>query len=91
MATVGVIGGSGLYQIEGIQDVKEVEVKTPFGDPSDSIVVGNLSGVRCAFLPRHARGHTKVFKCKKCGQQFRSQRKARDEHQAACQARQQQP
>ena len=47
MATVGIIGGSGLYQIEGMQDVKEVEFKTPFGDPSDKFITGNfeLSGI----------------------------------------------
>ena len=56
-ATVGVIGGSGLYQIEGLHDTVEVNVSTPFGDPSDSIVVGELSGVHVAFLPRHGRGH----------------------------------
>lgn len=54
---VGVIGGSGLYDIPGIEDVEEMKVKTPFGDPSDRIVVGRLAGVRCAFLPRHGRGH----------------------------------
>lgn len=54
---VAVIGGSGLYEIPGVTDVKEVRVKTPFGDPSDAIVLGTLSGVRCAFLPRHGRGH----------------------------------
>jgi len=57
MATVGVIGGSGLYQIEGIQDVKEVEVKTPFGDPSDKFLTGTLEGTPVVFLPRHGRGH----------------------------------
>ncbi|MBF0569538.1 MAG: S-methyl-5'-thioadenosine phosphorylase [Candidatus Omnitrophica bacterium] len=57
MATVGVIGGSGLYQIEGIQDVKEVEVKTPFGDPSDKFMTGVLDGTPVVFLPRHGRGH----------------------------------
>ena len=56
-ATVGVIGGSGLYQIDGLIDAQEVNVSTPFGDPSDSIVVGELAGVRVAFLPRHGRGH----------------------------------
>lgn len=54
---IAVIGGSGVYEIEGIEDLQEINVKTPFGDPSDSIVVGKLGGVRCAFLPRHARGH----------------------------------
>ena len=56
-ARIGVIGGSGLYQIEGLTDVKEVRVKTPFGDPSDVITIGNLDDVRVAFLPRHGRGH----------------------------------
>lgn len=56
-ATVGVIGGSGLYQIEGMRGATEVAVSTPFGDPSDSIVVGEIDGARVAFLPRHGRGH----------------------------------
>jgi 5'-methylthioadenosine phosphorylase len=54
---VAIIGGSGTYEIEGIKGLKEVKVKTPFGDPSDVIVVGELEGVMCAFLPRHGRGH----------------------------------
>ena len=54
---LGVIGGSGLYQIEGLTDVEEVRVKTPFGDPSDAITLGTLEGERVAFLPRHGRGH----------------------------------
>ena len=56
-ARVAVIGGSGLYEMEGLTDVHEVAPKTPFGDPSDSIVVGRLEGVPVAFLPRHGRGH----------------------------------
>src|SRR4030043_2177764 len=56
-AKVGVIGGSGLYEIEGLADVKEVRVKTPFGDPSDAIMVGTLEKTKIAFLPRHAKGH----------------------------------
>ncbi len=56
-ARIGVIGGSGLYQMEGMTDVRDVRVKTPFGDPSDVITVGALEGVPVAFLPRHARGH----------------------------------
>ena len=56
-ATLGFIGGSGLYDIEGLTDRREVEVSTPFGVPSDSIVTGSLDGVRVAFLPRHGRGH----------------------------------
>ena len=54
---VGVIGGSGLYEMEGLEDVRPVSLKTPFGDPSDSFVVGCLEGVKIAFLPRHGRGH----------------------------------
>jgi len=57
MATVGVIGGSGLYQIEGIEGIKEVAVKTPFGDPSDVFFTGTLEGTPVVFLPRHGRGH----------------------------------
>ena len=56
-AKIGVIGGSGLYQIEGRADIEEVKVKTPFGEPSDAITVGNLEGTRVAFLPRHGKGH----------------------------------
>jgi 5'-methylthioadenosine phosphorylase len=52
-----VIGGSGLYAMPGLSDVTEHKVSTPFGDPSDVIVVGTLSGQRVAFLPRHGRGH----------------------------------
>lgn len=54
---VGVIGGSGLYEIEGIEKLNEVRVPTPFGDPSDAFITGELSGVSCVFLPRHGRGH----------------------------------
>lgn len=57
VAKLAVIGGTGFYQMEGIQDVEEVQVSTPFGEPSDSIVVGTLGGQRVAFLPRHGRGH----------------------------------
>ena len=56
-STVGVIGGSGLYEIEGLTDVEELSLDTPFGKPSDNVVVGTLAGVRVAFLPRHGRGH----------------------------------
>ena len=56
-AVVGVIGGSGLYQIEGLTGVREVELATPFGAPSDAYVTGVLGGVRMVFLPRHGRGH----------------------------------
>ena len=54
---VGVIGGSGLYDMEGLEEVQNVSLKTPFGDPSDSFTVGRLEGVQVAFLPRHGKGH----------------------------------
>ncbi len=54
---VGVIGGSGLYEMEGLTDVTQVSVETPYGKPSDDLVIGTLDGVRVAFLPRHGRGH----------------------------------
>ena len=56
-AKVGVIGGSGLYEMGGITEIEKMKVDTPFGDPSDAIVLGNLGGVRVAFLPRHGVGH----------------------------------
>lgn len=56
-ARVGVIGGSGFYEMEGLTDLEEVRPPTPFGDPSDGIVLGTLEGVRVAFLPRHGKGH----------------------------------
>lgn len=57
--TIGVIGGSGLYELAGMQNVAEVALDTPFGTPSDSYIVGDLpeDGVRLVFLPRHGRGH----------------------------------
>jgi 5'-methylthioadenosine phosphorylase len=56
-ADVAIIGGSGLSQIEGLADVKQLEMETPFGWPSDRITLGSLDGVRVAFLPRHGLGH----------------------------------
>ena len=56
-AKIGIIGGSGLYQMPELKDVEEVSVDTPFGKPSDAFIVGTLEGVRVAFLPRHGRGH----------------------------------
>jgi 5'-methylthioadenosine phosphorylase len=56
-AKIGVIGGSGLYQIEDMTDIEEVAISTPFGDPSDKFIIGTLAGQRVAFLPRHGRGH----------------------------------
>ncbi|AXQ92850.1 S-methyl-5'-thioadenosine phosphorylase [Cereibacter azotoformans] len=54
---IGVIGGSGVYEIDGLQDAVWTKVETPWGDPSDEILVGTLEGVPMAFLPRHGRGH----------------------------------
>jgi len=56
-AAIGIIGGSGLYSMSGLTDTREICVKTPFGDPSDAIVLGTLEGKRVAFLARHGRGH----------------------------------
>ena len=56
-AKIGVIGGTGLYQIEGMTDIQELNLDTPFGKPSDSIIFGKLNGTGMAFLPRHGRGH----------------------------------
>lgn len=54
---IGIIGGSGVYEIEGLEGASWVKVKTPWGPPSDEVLVGRLSGVPMAFLPRHGRGH----------------------------------
>ncbi len=54
---IGIIGGSGLYAIEGLQDTEWCRVETPWGEPSDELLCGTLDGVRCVFLPRHGRGH----------------------------------
>ena len=54
---VAVIGGSGLYEMSGFELIEEKELQTPFGDPSDKIVIGRLEGVEIAFLPRHGKGH----------------------------------
>ncbi len=56
-ADIAVIGGSGLYGMEGLTRIKRVQVKTPFGKPSDAIVLGELAGKRLAFLSRHGKGH----------------------------------
>ncbi|MDY0095867.1 MAG: S-methyl-5'-thioadenosine phosphorylase [Candidatus Vecturithrix sp.] len=54
---IGVIGGSGLYNMEALTDIERMNVNTPFGDPSDDYIIGMLEGVRVAFLPRHGQGH----------------------------------
>lgn len=55
---IGVIGGSGLYKMDGLTNVEEISISTPFGDPSDNFIVGTLAGQRVAFLPRHGRKHS---------------------------------
>src|SRR5512137_149834 len=54
---VGVIGGSGLYEMEGLEEVQTRSLSTPFGDPSDLFITGRLEGVKIVFLPRHGKGH----------------------------------
>ncbi|MDI6786596.1 MAG: S-methyl-5'-thioadenosine phosphorylase [bacterium] len=54
---VGIIGGSGLYQLEGIEGVTSLKIDTPFGDPSDELIIGTINGTKVAFLPRHGNGH----------------------------------
>src|SRR5258708_7570685 len=56
-AKIGIIGGSGLYQMPELTDIDEIEVETPFGKPSDKFILGTIEGERVAFLPRHGRGH----------------------------------
>lgn len=58
VARVGIIGGSGLYKMDSLENVEEVEVSTPFGEPSDAIILGSLGNMRVAFLARHGRNHT---------------------------------
>ena len=57
-AKIGIIGGSGLYKMEALKDVKEVQISTPFGSPSDALIVGTLAETSVAFLARHGRNHT---------------------------------
>jgi 5'-methylthioadenosine phosphorylase len=57
-AQIGIIGGSGLYKMEALTEIEEVRVPTPFGDPSDAIILGTLDGIRVAFLARHGRNHS---------------------------------
>jgi 5'-methylthioadenosine phosphorylase len=53
--TIGVLGGSGIYELDGLRDARWEKVASPFGEPSDEIMIGNLAGVRFAFMPRHGR------------------------------------
>ena len=57
LAEIGVIGGTGLYAMEELKNVREIKIKTPFGSPSDNIILGTLAGIKVAFLPRHGRRH----------------------------------
>lgn len=57
-AKIGIIGGSGLYKMDGLKDIEEVLIDTPFGPPSDALILGTLEGTRVAFLARHGRHHT---------------------------------
>jgi 5'-methylthioadenosine phosphorylase len=56
-ATIGILGGSGLYHMDALEEIEELHLTTPFGDPSDAIILGTLDGARVAFLARHGRGH----------------------------------
>ncbi|MHB9092503.1 MAG: MTAP family purine nucleoside phosphorylase, partial [Chloroflexota bacterium] len=56
-ASIAIIGGSGLYEMEGMEDMRAIRISTPFGNPSDEIVVARLGDREVAFLPRHGRGH----------------------------------
>jgi len=77
---IGIIGGSGLYKMGIIDDVEEIDVNTPFGEPSDKITIGKISGVEVAFLPRHGKGHAlaphkvnyraNIFAMKECGVEY---------------------
>lgn len=55
---IGIIGGSGLYKMDGLEEIEEVRIETPFGSPSDALILGTLEGMRVAFLSRHDRNHT---------------------------------
>src|SRR4030042_3613271 len=56
-ASIGIIGGSGLYEIDGAKTIEELEITTPWGKPAEAIVIADVEGHRAAFLPRHGRGH----------------------------------
>ncbi|UCB58045.1 MAG: S-methyl-5'-thioadenosine phosphorylase [Thermoplasmatales archaeon] len=77
---IGIIGGSGLYNIDIIKNIEEINVNTPFGKPSDKITIGKIQGVEVAFLPRHGKGHmnpphkvnyrANIFALKECGVEY---------------------
>jgi len=80
MPKIGIIGGSGLYNIGMIKEIEEIEVNTPFGKPSDKVTIGKIEGNEVAFLPRHGKGHfypphnvnyrANVFAMKECGVEY---------------------
>ncbi|MDE0765942.1 MAG: S-methyl-5'-thioadenosine phosphorylase, partial [Amylibacter sp.] len=55
---IGIIGGSGIYEVEGLENPQWISIDSPFGAPSDSLLIGHLNGIKMVFLPRHGRGHT---------------------------------
>ena len=57
MTTIGIIGGSGVYELDGLENIQEHTVETPFGTPSDAVITGELEGTQLIFIPRHGRGH----------------------------------
>ena len=57
MTTIGIIGGSGVYELDGLENIQEHTVETPFGAPSDAVITGELEGTQLIFIPRHGRGH----------------------------------
>ena len=57
---IGIIGGSGVYEIDGLEDTQWINVESPFGEPSDDLLVGTLNGIKMVFLPRHGRGHVQT-------------------------------
>jgi 5'-methylthioadenosine phosphorylase len=56
-ADIGIIGGSGIYDVDGVKKIEEIKIETPYGDPSDTFLICEIAGKRVAFLPRHGRGH----------------------------------
>ncbi|MDQ1309724.1 MAG: 5-methylthioadenosine phosphorylase, partial [Pseudomonadota bacterium] len=56
-AVLGIIGGSGIYELPGLEDIREERVSTPWGEPSDALRIGRIGGTQVVFLPRHGRGH----------------------------------
>ena len=68
---IGIIGGSGLYDIDGLEDKAWRQVETPWGMPSDALLFGTLAGVHCVFLPRHGRGHPTVADASELSRQHR--------------------